>query len=152
MENMTNKYKGKCASCTAVVAAEAGFYINNRVWCEEPTTEDFGNGLSYACTAGHALNKKFAEYITELNNKTKAERAAYLLTDEGKAEAAAKEAKDAERNAKEIKRNKDLAARGLKSCTRCGGEGSSEMWAFSGHTCYKCGGTGYVKKTTRAKK
>lgn len=31
-------------------------------------------------------------------------------------------------------------------CDRCGGAGSSEAWKYSGMTCYKCGGTGWMKE------
>jgi hypothetical protein len=27
-------------------------------------------------------------------------------------------------------------------CGRCGGRGGSERWAYTGWTCYDCGGTG----------
>ena len=27
-------------------------------------------------------------------------------------------------------------------CDRCGGRGGSDAWAYTGWTCYKCGGTG----------
>lgn len=32
------------------------------------------------------------------------------------------------------------------TCTRCGGQGGSEAWKFTGFTCYKCGGSGLQGK------
>ena len=28
------------------------------------------------------------------------------------------------------------------NCPRCGGAGGADMWAYTGYTCYECGGTG----------
>jgi hypothetical protein len=33
---------------------------------------------------------------------------------------------------------------GTCKCDRCGGAGRSEMWAYTGYVCYKCGGNGRV--------
>lgn len=32
-----------------------------------------------------------------------------------------------------------------KPCDRCGGAGGADQWAYTGWTCYKCGGTGQGK-------
>lgn len=34
---------------------------------------------------------------------------------------------------------------GLIPCDRCGGQGGSDAWKFTGYTCYKCGGRGLVE-------
>lgn len=36
---------------------------------------------------------------------------------------------------------------GLVPCERCGGAGGADKWAYTGWTCYKCGGTGKVAGT-----
>lgn len=36
---------------------------------------------------------------------------------------------------------------GLIPCDRCGGQGGSDAWKYTGYTCYKCGGTGVIKST-----
>ena len=36
---------------------------------------------------------------------------------------------------------------GMVKCDRCGGQGGSDAWAYTGWTCYKCGGTGSVSAT-----
>lgn len=28
----------------------------------------------------------------------------------------------------------------IEPCSRCGGAGGSQAWAFTGYTCYQCGG------------
>lgn len=33
---------------------------------------------------------------------------------------------------------------GLVPCERCGGAGGADKWAYTGWTCYECGGTGKV--------
>jgi hypothetical protein len=37
--------------------------------------------------------------------------------------------------------------RGLVTCERCGGLGGSDKWAYTGWTCYECGGSGKVDGT-----
>ena len=37
-------------------------------------------------------------------------------------------------------------------CPRCGGQGAREEWAYTGSTCYKCGGSGRAHKPTIIKK
>lgn len=32
-------------------------------------------------------------------------------------------------------------------CSRCGGHGGSEKWAYTGFTCFECGGLGYRNRT-----
>ena len=32
------------------------------------------------------------------------------------------------------------------TCPRCGGQGGSEAWRFTGYTCYECRGTGTTDK------
>lgn len=34
---------------------------------------------------------------------------------------------------------------GLIPCDRCGGHGGADAWKFTGYTCYKCGGRGFVE-------
>lgn len=34
---------------------------------------------------------------------------------------------------------------GLVTCDRCGGLGGHEKWAYTGWTCYKCGGSGKIQ-------
>ena len=33
---------------------------------------------------------------------------------------------------------------GMIPCDRCGGQGGSEAWKYTGYTCYKCGGEGQI--------
>ena len=35
----------------------------------------------------------------------------------------------------------------MVTCDRCGGQGGSPAWQYTGFTCYKCGGTGRVETT-----
>jgi hypothetical protein len=32
------------------------------------------------------------------------------------------------------------------NCDRCGGQGGSQAWAYTGYTCFKCGGTGRMQE------
>lgn len=43
-----------------------------------------------------------------------------------------------------IDRNGSKHYEGFIPCDRCGGQGGSDVWKFTGYTCYKCGGTGKV--------
>ena len=36
---------------------------------------------------------------------------------------------------------------GMCTCDRCGGAGGADKWAYTGWTCYECGGTGKVHGT-----
>ncbi|MCF0105407.1 MAG: hypothetical protein HUJ53_01450, partial [Holdemanella sp.] len=44
-------------------------------------------------------------------------------------------------------RNGTKTFRGLVKCERCGGMGGHDKWAYTGWSCYKCGGTGLVEGT-----
>lgn len=43
-----------------------------------------------------------------------------------------------------IDRNGSKHYEGMVVCDRCGGNGGSDTWKFTGWTCYKCGGTGKI--------
>ena len=43
-----------------------------------------------------------------------------------------------------IDRNGTKYFEGMVTCDRCGGAGGADAWAYTGWTCYKCGGTGKV--------
>lgn len=43
-----------------------------------------------------------------------------------------------------IDRNGSKHYEGNITCDRCGGQGGSAAWQYTGYTCYKCGGTGTV--------
>ena len=43
-----------------------------------------------------------------------------------------------------IDRNGSKHYEGMIPCDRCGGQGGSDAWQYTGWTCYKCGGTGQV--------
>lgn len=43
-----------------------------------------------------------------------------------------------------IDRNGSKHYEGYIPCDRCGGQGGSEQWKYTGWTCYKCGGTGKI--------
>ena len=43
-----------------------------------------------------------------------------------------------------IDRNGSKHYEGFVKCDRCGGQGGSESWKYTGFTCYKCNGTGKV--------
>lgn len=44
-----------------------------------------------------------------------------------------------------VDRNGTKYYSGLVTCDRCGGAGGSDNWAYTGWTCYECGGTGKVQ-------
>lgn len=44
-----------------------------------------------------------------------------------------------------IDRNGSKHYVGQVKCDRCGGQGGSDAWRFTGWTCYKCGGTGVME-------
>lgn len=46
-----------------------------------------------------------------------------------------------------IDKNGSKHFHGMIPCDRCGGQGGSATWQWSGWTCYKCGGTGMVEAT-----
>lgn len=46
-----------------------------------------------------------------------------------------------------IDRNGSKHWRGMIPCDRCGGQGGSENWKYTGFTCYKCGGSGVIEAT-----
>ena len=41
-----------------------------------------------------------------------------------------------------VDRNGTKYYEGIGACSRCGGLGGADAWAYTGWTCYKCGGTG----------
>ena len=41
-----------------------------------------------------------------------------------------------------VDRNGTQYFEGMIACDRCGGQGGSDAWAYTGWTCYKCGGSG----------
>lgn len=41
-----------------------------------------------------------------------------------------------------VDRNGTQYFEGMVSCDRCGGAGGADAWAYTGWTCYKCGGSG----------
>lgn len=43
-----------------------------------------------------------------------------------------------------IDKNGSKHFEGMIACDRCGGQGGSDAWQYTGYTCYKCGGTGKV--------
>ena len=43
-----------------------------------------------------------------------------------------------------VDRNGTKYYEGLVKCERCGGMGGHDKWAYTGWTCYECGGTGLV--------
>ena len=43
-----------------------------------------------------------------------------------------------------IDRNGSKHFEGYVTCDRCGGGGGSDHWAYTGWTCYKCGGAGKI--------
>ena len=43
-----------------------------------------------------------------------------------------------------IDRNGSKYYEGMVTCDRCGGQGGSDQWQYTGWTCYKCGGTGWI--------
>ena len=43
-----------------------------------------------------------------------------------------------------IDKNGSKHYEGMIPCDRCGGQGGSEAWKYTGFTCYKCGGSGQV--------
>ena len=43
-----------------------------------------------------------------------------------------------------IDRNGTKYYEGMVTCPRCGGQGGSDQWQYTGWTCYECGGTGKV--------
>lgn len=46
-----------------------------------------------------------------------------------------------------VDRNGTKYYEGYVTCDRCGGNGGSDAWKFTGWTCYKCGGEGRVLAT-----
>lgn len=46
-----------------------------------------------------------------------------------------------------VDRNGTKYYSGLVTCERCGGAGGHDKWAYTGWTCYECGGTGKVQGT-----
>ena len=46
-----------------------------------------------------------------------------------------------------VDRNGTQYFSGMVSCPRCGGAGGADAWAYTGWTCYECGGTGTVRGT-----
>lgn len=44
-----------------------------------------------------------------------------------------------------VDRNGTKYYSGLVTCDRCGGAGGSDAWAYTGWTCYECGGKGKVQ-------
>lgn len=46
-----------------------------------------------------------------------------------------------------VDRNGTKYFSGLVTCSRCGGAGGAKQWAYTGWTCYECGGTGKVAGT-----
>lgn len=44
-----------------------------------------------------------------------------------------------------VDRNGTKYYRGLVNCDRCGGYGGADQWAYTGWTCYKCGGSGKIE-------
>ena len=43
-----------------------------------------------------------------------------------------------------VDRNGTKSYEGMVTCDRCGGAGGADQWAYTGWTCFKCGGTGKV--------
>ena len=43
-----------------------------------------------------------------------------------------------------VDRNGTKYFAGMVTCDRCGGAGGADAWAYTGWTCYKCGGEGKV--------
>ena len=43
-----------------------------------------------------------------------------------------------------IDKNGSKHYEGMITCDRCGGQGGSSAWDYTGYTCYKCGGEGKV--------
>ena len=68
-----------------------------------------------------------------------------MLTNEGREPT--KEDADMEKTLVKIDRNGSKHYEGMVVCDRCGGNGGSKAWAYTGWTCYKCGGTGKVFAT-----
>lgn len=46
-----------------------------------------------------------------------------------------------------IDKNGNKHFRGIVKCDRCGGAGGANQWAYTGWTCYKCGGSGEMVDT-----
>lgn len=130
-----NRYPGTCSGCGVHVAAGDGVLDGRAVFCTQPlgpTRYDI-DGFAFivdtvTCETGQRR---------EANRKAKAEavRAAVVADPGVVAERAARQARDAEQDAK-------WAARGMTRCDRCGGEGGSQSWP--GFSCYKCEGHGAV--------